>query len=269
MLRRVEHDNGVVTYQSPMLEEVGVPHGFSTRLGGVSQPPYDKLNLASLDKGAGDHNANVSENFRRLRAALGLQRYMRMAARQVHGSAVWQAPNRPTRQTTCADAITTEHPRQMLTIRTADCVPILLASAKGDVVAAVHAGWRGIVAGVLPRTLERLEEMGVDLAGLRVAVGPCIGVGHFEVGPEVAEAFRVAGLTHVIQDPPHHDGPVTIDLRRAVECQLTRVPMVNVDATDRCTYRDETEFFSHRRDVTHRGQSDTGRMAAVIATRSA
>lgn len=268
MLERVEHVGGVVTYQSPLLRDVGVVHAFSTRVGGVSKPPYESLNLGLLAKDAQtDGNANVSENFRRLRRAIGAERLMRVEVRQVHGAEVWSPPAKPIRapDAPCADAMVTDRVGKLLTIRTADCVPVLLASKTGHVVAAIHAGWRGVVEKVVPAAVHVLyQSYGVSPQDLVAAIGPCISVEHFEVGSEVGVLFAEAELEQAVERTgakPH------VDLRAAVLQQLVREGLRNeaVDRTDRCTYRDREEFYSHRRDVTHEGQRDTGRMAAVIA----
>lgn len=276
MLERVEHENGVVTYQSPLLGAAGVAHAFSTRIGGVSPPPYGTLNLGVLEKDpATDGNTNIAENFRRLRRALGVERHVRAQVRQVHGKEVWSPPppppeGRPVRlkDAPCADAMVTDRPGNLLVIRTADCVPVLLASRDGAVVAAVHAGWRGVVAGVIPQTLRALQTRhGLVPQDLIAAIGPCISAEHFEVGPDVGQAFAAAGLMNAVEQrgPKPH-----VDLQEAVDEQLRHAGFAieAIDRNDRCTYRDEAEFYSHRRDVTHRGGRDTGRMAAVIAPRA-
>lgn len=253
-LVRIEHDRGVVTYQSPRLRDRGVVHGFATRLGGVSRGPYAWLNLGPLTKdGGGDDNTSIAENYRRLRRALGVERLPRVECRQVHGGEVWRVGPDLVKpgDAPCADALVCAEPGRLLVIRTADCVPVLLAGA-GEV-AAVHAGWRGVLAGVVPRAV-------AAMAGPVVAaIGPCIGLEHFEVGEEVAAAFEAAGLGEaVVRDrwPRAH-----VDLALAVEGQLRRAGVTEIDVTDRCTFRDAGEFFSHRRDA-----GRTGRMAAVIAT---
>ena len=273
MLERVEHENGVVTYESPLLRGLGVVHGFSTRLGGISRPPYDSLNLGPLVKGEGDANTSISENYRRLRRALGLERRPRAEARQVHGWAVWHVHGRPVRLEDAprADAMVTGDPSRMLTIRTADCVPVLLAGRDGEVVGAIHAGWRGVVGGVVGQTVEAMRtrlgaEVEVEGGEVVAAIGPCISAEHFEVGPEVVEAFESAGLGEA-RVVVAGEARARLDLRSAVRLQLLRAGVAGrcIDMSDRCTYRDAGEFFSHRRDVTHGGAMNTGRMAAVIA----
>ena len=264
LLERHEHANGLVTYQSAGLRRLGVRHGFSTRVGGVSAGPYASLNLGYLTKGeAPDDNTNVAENFRRLRAALGLERVMRVQVRQSHGSAVWVPPGEPTRlaDSPAADGMVSDNPRQMLVVRMADCPTVLLAGAGGGVVGAVHAGWRGLVAGVLGEAVRTFEaRFGVGTGELTAAVGPCIGVARYEVGAEVAEAFGEAGLDAAVAEgmgvKPH------VDLTRGAVMQLERlgVEAGAIEVCDRCTYRDEGEFFSYRRSA-----GGTGHMAAVVA----
>ncbi len=253
MLERIEHDHGVVTYASPLLREVGVKHAFTTRIGGYSRPPYDSLNLGVLTKAEGDANTSISANFRRVRAALGLERIPRYEVRQVHEAGVWDTPPKPVAWTKapCADALFADAPRKLLCIRVADCVPILLASSNGRRVAAVHAGWRGLVAGVIEAACAHFGEPPL------AAIGPCIRVEHFEVGDEVARQFPENCIREF-------DGRKHVDLVAAVVGCLHTAGVTQIDTTDRCTYRDADEFFSHRRDVTHRGQPDTGRMAALI-----
>ena len=263
MLERVEHDNGVVTYASPRLRAAAVVHAFSTRIGGISEGPYASLNLGSLAKGdEGDSNVAVAENFRRLRAALGREQARRVIVRQVHGGAVWRAPAAPLRPEEApeADAIVSTEPAHLLTVRVADCVPVLLASRGGAVVAAVHAGWRGLVAGVIGQAVGQLAQM-VDVGELVAAVGPHIGAAHFEVGPEVVQAFEHAGLGEAVRE--HVGGKAHVDMLEAALMQLeaggVRRDQVDFDA-GLCTFERVGEFFSHRRDA-----GATGRMAAVIS----
>ncbi|MEX0654688.1 MAG: peptidoglycan editing factor PgeF [Phycisphaeraceae bacterium] len=264
MLERVAHDNGVVFYRSPKLAALGLPHAFSTRVGGLSKGRFASLNLGTLAKGeGGDGNTTVSANFRLLREAAGCQRIPRLEAKQVHGHAVWSpdADIVHPRAAPEADALVTARPRQLLTIRTADCVPVLLAAGDGRSIGAVHAGWRGVVAGIVPAAVQAMaDRFGAEPGAMSVAIGPHISVDHFEVGPEVAAAFDEAGLAPaVVRDNGH--GP-HVDLLEAVLLQLdgAGVSRDHIDATDRCTYAHADEFFSHRRDG-----PPTGRMAAVIA----
>jgi len=263
MLQRIEHDNGLVSYQSPKLQAIGVTHAFSTRIGGMSEGPYASLNLATLEKSEkSDFNTHVAENFRRFRRALDVEKHVRTAVKQVHGAEVWVPPARPTKpgDEPEADALATAHADKLLTVRIADCLPVLLASSDGGAVATVHAGWRGFVAGVIPAAVRTLrEQFNVAPAHLVAAIGPAISVGQFEVGEAVAEQFIVAGLGGAVDrgygEKPH------INMPDAAVMQLVDAGLAasRIEVTDRCTYRDEADFFSHRRD-----EGTTGRLAAVI-----
>lgn len=232
MLYRSQIDD-VVVYRSPVLDALGVPHAFGTRQG----------------------------DDRAIAAALGVGGRAWVTVRQVHGVAVYieehtQASAGPTDDATLprcdADAIVLRRPGAVARVLTADCVPVLLASPDSRSVAAVHAGWRGLVSGVIERAVEALGGPFV------AAVGPCIGVGQFEVGEEVAERFDPRFVRRDLGPRPH------VDLRAAARAVLEGLGALQVDTTDRCTADHGAEFFSHRRDVTRRGAETTGRMASVI-----
>ncbi len=243
MLERFRDDDGFTGYRSPLLDELGVPHLFTTRIGGARR---DDLDLGALDRTA------LERVLRAARAPLA-----RLATvKQVHGASVvvlGALPAAPPR----ADALVSARSDLLLCIHVADCVPVLMASADGRRVAAVHAGWRGLVAGVIPRALAELE--GSEIVA---AIGPCISCERYEVGPEVAQAFAQAGLAAAV----HERLPARprVDLRGAAELQLRAAGVRRIDSTDRCTHRDAEEFFSHRRDVTHGALASTGRLGALI-----
>jgi YfiH family protein len=150
---------------------------------------------------------------------------------------------------------------RLVSVRVADCCPVLLATADGAVVAAIHAGWRGVVAGVLPATLAALiKESGAAPATICAAIGPCIGREAFEVGTDVLDEFRrVFGTRAPIEVRPNGKGRA--DIRAGLRLQLLEcgVPEEQLDSLELCTVDNPLEFFSHRRD---RGL--TGRMAALI-----
>ena len=245
-----------------------MPHAFSTRVGGVSPPPFDSLNLGiSRDSELKDARENIIENYRRLASAIGCGGRERCWASQVHGAAVCEArAGGGFENGVCADALVTDDRGRIISVKYADCVPILLASPDGRAVAAVHAGWRGVVAGVLPAAVARLATVaGCDVGDLTAAVGPCIGYDTFEVGPEVLDAF--AGLFG-------GDAPMRrldsrkgrVDLRESVRRQLLASGLSGgrIDVSDACTFTTPAEFYSHRRDGVA-----TGRMAALISPASA
>jgi polyphenol oxidase len=269
MFERVTAANGVVFYRSGLLAGVGVAHGFSTRLGGVSGGPFESLNFAMHPVGplpdgsratVVDTRENVMENYRRLQEAIGAVGRAPTWSEQVHGRDVCIAPA-PGRdgEKPKVDAIVTKDAGLLATIRVADCMPVLLSDREGRVVAAVHAGWRGVVVGVIEAAV---EAMGVDAKDLVAAVGPCIGPEAFEVGPEVAVEFEKAGLGEAVVKREGWAKP-HIDLGKAAWIQLQRLGVKgdSIDLAGVCTVGDGA-FFSHRRD---RGL--TGRMVAMIGVR--
>jgi YfiH family protein len=260
MLERYEQ-NGLILYRSPLLQAIGVPHAFSTRSGGVSSPPFASLNLGTVGGSAiQDPNDNLRENYRRLHTAIGCDQREHCGVRQVHGSTVRIARRgEPFENGVAADALVSNDPARTVGIKYADCVPILLASEDAAAVAAVHAGWRGILAGVLPAAVAQLAKLATGSSRLLAAIGPCVSTDAFEVGPEVVAGF----VEHFGADAPVHqtNGKPHIDLRQAVLLQLqaSSISRESIDLTDLCTFASGDEFFSHRRD----GML-TGRMAAVI-----
>jgi polyphenol oxidase len=260
--------NPLVVYQSTLLADRGIPHAFSTRLGGISASPFDSLNLGNPSGPVQDDPANIAANYAILQSAIGCTELRRLWAHQVHGKQVLTAQGsaetfecgRP------GDALVSADPNCVLAVRTADCMPILVSDETGQAVAAVHAGWRGIIAGVLPGAVTALA--GISRAGAAArfvaAIGPCIGVDAMEVGPEVLAAFvAVFGPDAPIRRRDNGKGQV--DLRQACRIQLLRAGVAEerIDVSDRCTHRDSGEFFSHRRTG-----GITGRMAALIGART-
>ena len=160
-----------------------------------------------------------------------------------------------------ADALLTSDPARVLSVRVADCCPVLLATADGTFVAAIHAGWRGVVAGALPAALNALiKESGRSPENVFAAIGPCIGREAFEVGADVLDAFRRAfGARAPIEVRSAEKGRA--DIRAGLQLQLlaSGVPEAQIDGTELCTVEQNDEFYSHRRD-----QGVTGRMAALI-----
>ncbi|MGC8553434.1 MAG: peptidoglycan editing factor PgeF [Phycisphaerae bacterium] len=278
MLNRLQANNGVVYLTSARLGAQGVPHAFSTRIGGVSPAPFASLNLGRHSSDAAqDSTDNLQANFRLFQAAIGADRLPLAWVKQVHGAGIAILRSEPGgeysetlsaelndryRGQTEADAVISDQPGVLVCVRIADCVPILLAGPHGHVVGAVHAGWRGIVAGVAGQAVAAMTGFGIHPTAITAAIGPAIGAEAFEVGPQVAAEFEQADLAEAVVKP-EVGGKPHIDLRAAVQKQLTAAGVVQIDDSNDpafCTYRNQEAFFSHRRDG-----PVTGRMAAVIA----
>lgn len=226
------------------------PHGFTTRLGGVSEGPFGSLNLSPA---TGDDPKRVEENQRRVLAAFG---YPPVAAlKQVHGTEVHRVAGPGLWE---GDGLLTRTPGLLLRVGVADCYPLLLYHPQGAV-GALHAGWRGVVGGILPRALALLEGWGMDPHEAHLALGPGIGGGCYQVGKEVAEAFQRAGLPTFTPDP-RAPGKYLLDLEQALLLQAKRAGLreERIYRVGLCTHCQPT-LFSHRRD-----QGRTGRMWGLV-----
>lgn len=264
MLQRRQRDS-VVFYASPLLEKVGVPHGFSTRIGGVSAVPFDSMNLGTLGKSeVQDSIENIRANNLRFRKAIGCEDRESCNVFQVHGNTVLVArAGEHFENGRQADAIVSDDAARVVSVKYADCVPILLAREDGRYVGAVHAGWRGIVGGAPSAAVAALCKLGKCAAdSLIAAIGPCIGFDAFEVGSEVLARFGELFEDRATVRKVGEKGRV--DLREATRRQLIQagVGENRIDTTDRCTFTHDEEFFSHRRDF-----GITGRMAAFIGAK--
>jgi len=228
----------------------GAGAAFSTRLGGVSDPPFGSLNLGLL---TADHGEAVRENRRRLAAALGFKPEQVAFARQVHGtelinhhpegvSEIWVPGGAKSSETSReGDGHVLHEPGAAALVFVADCLPVALAGPRGAAV--VHAGWRGLAGGILAEGAAAVE-------ATSAAIGPGIGPCCYEVGAEVLDAFSELG-----------DGVSTgrmLDLPEAARRLLARAGVERVESAGLCTSCEEELFFSHRRD---RGR--TGRQGGL------
>ena len=237
----------------------GVQALFTTRVGGVSVAPFDSFNLGDHVR---DEPLAVAGNRERLAVFTAPARPVFL--QQVHGTHVVQiSPDTP--DGTQADACVAQVPGVAATIMVADCLPVLFAHASGTAVAAAHAGWRGLVHGVLEATARSLS----DAAGegeIMAWLGPCIGPQTFEVGAEVCEAFVAADHEAAAHFWPVSEGKFLADLPALARRRLRRLGITDVHGNDGspawCTVTQTSQFFSHRRDAVALG--GTGRMAACI-----
>lgn len=229
----------------------GVRAAFTLRRGGVSQAPWDSLNLGAH---VGDDPAHVQANRRHVCERLSLPAEP-CWLEQVHGTrmveatASWQVPR--------ADAIWTRQPGRVCAVMVADCLPVLLRDTTGQCVAAIHAGWRGLAEGIVQAALVELQR----LHGARdwqAWLGPCIGPRAFEVGPEVRSAFVRRWPEGASAFARATGDRWWADLPALARIQLAHAGVGQVWGGHWCTYTDARSFFSYRR------ESPTGRMAALI-----
>jgi hypothetical protein len=231
-----------------------VPHGIralvTTRAGGVSAAPYRSLNLGFA---TGDDPQCVQENRSRLAALLPQEpRWLK----QVHGARVVEAEAAHDRPE--ADASIARTAGTVCAVLVADCLPVLLADRAAGVVAAAHAGWRGLAAGVIDNTVAAMALEGVDAAHVIAYIGPGIGPRAFEVGDEVRAAYVRRDPGDAAAFSPHAPGKWLADLPALARRALERCGVREIYGGELCTYSDPLRFYSYRRD------GETGRMAALV-----
>jgi YfiH family protein len=257
---------GVRAIACEPLEREGFANAFSTRGGGVSPFPEGALNLAGFDQDAAE---NIHENRRRFASTLG-GRWRLAACWQVHGSDVLvvREAQDPRSESERCDALATNTKGLLLGVKTADCVPVILGDARSGACAAVHAGWRGTLAGIVGRALAALrEEFGTEASDVRAAVGPAALGCCYEVGSEVVEAFREKFDDADSLFTPTREGHALVDLHEANRRQLvgSGVAPERVHLLPLCTMCRTDLFFSYRKDRELYGR--TGRLLSVIGMR--
>lgn len=227
----------------------GVVACSSTRGGGVSLPPYDSLNLGAH---CGDNPEHVAENRRLLYATAALPAQP-VWLEQVHGKAILKLEDEPYLSKR-ADASYTHTSGKICAVMTADCLPVLFCNTAGTEVAAAHAGWRGLCAGILEETVACFCDQPTNIIAW---LGPAIGPTAFEVGPEVREAFiaedkKAASAFRAFGEKYY------ADIYQLARQRLESVGVTRVYGGSRCTWSESEDFFSYRREGT------TGRMASFI-----
>lgn len=245
---------------SQLLTAAGFRHAFFTRQGGVSEGPYASLNFSST---LGDAPEKVAENLARAARVLEVHPAKVCFLNQVHGVEVHELTAEADRTSVLAvsgDALISGDPAVACGVRTADCVPVLLACVTTGQVGAAHAGWRGAVAGVVPETVRALWALGAK-GPLLAAVGPHISVEAFEVSVEVAEQIQAAAPDVPLIDWTRGPRPHA-DLRRLVRAQLLAAGVERIDDVAGCTVGRPDLFFSYRRD----GKVGGRHLSAIVAT---
>ena len=225
----------------------------TTREGGISQRPYQSLNL-------GDHVGDDPKCVLSNRALLG--KFLPnepIWLKQVHGVKV----STPDARLHEADAVVTNKPNEVLAIMTADCLPVLFTSESGDVIGAAHAGWRGLCNGVLENTVKEMQVLSgaSSTKNMLAWLGPAIGPTAFEVGVDVLEAYQDAKVSFPDQSfvaMPNKPGKYLANLYLLARSRLESIGLNQIYGGDYCTVNQAEQFFSYRRDGV------TGRFASLI-----
>ncbi|WP_427911891.1 peptidoglycan editing factor PgeF [Ramlibacter sp. MMS24-I3-19] len=224
----------------------GVHAACSVRTGGVSSGPHESLNLGDHVQ---DDPASVAENRRRFAQVLQARPVF---LSQVHGAGVVRLDG-STRDGTQADACWTTERGVACTIMVADCLPVLLADAKGQAVGAAHCGWRGLAGGVIEALWSAMRpQLGAAAPDVHAWLGPCIGPEAFEVGPEVREAFTAHEAAAASSFRATRGGKFLADLPALARQRLHALGIERISGNDGsaewCTVSNPSRFFSHRRD---------------------
>ena len=232
----------------------------TTRIGGVSRAPFNGLNVG---KHVGDDPVSVDRN----RSLLPHSKNM-LWLKQTHSNACVNLPIKPTslvNDSQEADCAYTQQPHQVCAVMTADCLPVLLCNKQGNMVAAVHAGWRGLAGGIIEACIEQFD---CERQDILVWLGPAIGANHFEVGQDVKDAF--AQYPQGFREKKHVKHPkYLMDIFCIAKTKLRALGISQIYGGKHCTYQDERRFFSHRRathqeNLTSQGHISTGRMVSAI-----
>jgi hypothetical protein len=253
MQRNQHNDLAWYTFPAP---DAGFGHALMTRQGGVSAAPFSTLNLGGS---VGNAPAAVSENHRRVFDALGFARAQVVSPHQVHGRHVVQVSaadgGRVIPET---DALMTDAPEVVILMRFADCTPVLFYDATHRAVALAHAGWRGMVAGVVPATVRAMgRAFKTRPSDLWAGIGPAIGKHHYPVGAEVIEAVR--GIMPLEAVTERRADQWYLDLPGAVAAQLREAGVGRIDASGMCTACRTDMWYSHRAE-----HGRTGRFGVLV-----
>ena len=248
--------------QSPLLSAIpGLGHAFFSREGGVSDGIYAGLNGGL---GSNDDPAAVAENRRRMAAQMGVPPSHFLSVHQIHSpdavvaTGPWQGASRPR-----ADAIVTGTEGLAIGITAADCGPLLLVDPNARVIGAAHAGWKGALTGIVESTVEAMEKLGAERAGIVAAIGPLIRQPSYEVGNEFVERFMEEDAENALFFlPAAREGHAMFDLAGFIRKRLENAGVLVIDDIGIDTYSDE-RFFSYRRSV-HRKEPDYGRHVHAI-----
>lgn len=245
----------------PLLTSAGVAHGFFTRAGGVSTGIYEGLNAGV---GSKDDPAAVTENRRRVAAHFAAEPGHLNGCYQIHSAVARVADGPWNGDRPEGDAVVSAEPGLLCSVLTADCAPILMADPDTRIVAAVHAGWKGALGGVVHSAVSAMQALGAEPRRILAVVGPCIASASYEVGLDFEERFvhHDPGTDRFFQ-PGASEDRRQFDLPGFVLWRLQQASVGQAVWTGHDTCADAARFYSNRRAFQH-GEPDFGRMIAVI-----
>ena len=243
--------------RSELLASHGVTGVFTTRLGGISPTPFDSLNFGH---GLGDNDENIRQNLKLLLARSGIDATPHQV-HQVHKTDLLWCQGEGCQHDVAADILLTGQRNVSLAVRTADCLPLVLADSVAGITASVHSGWRGTVALAASVAIDAMRSRGSLTQNILASLGPCIGPCCFAIDVNTAEQ-----LAHCCPDAALHvqsnGSPISADIAAINRLQLLQAGLLpeNIESLNQCTACHPELFFSHRRD-----KGNTGRHLAVVA----
>lgn len=238
-----------------------IKHGFFSRKGGVSQGMYESLNVC-YDKG--DKKYHVSENRNLIERHFSASNPPILLIPQQEHTEKVLILEEPFISPPVVDGLVTQKKGLLIGVQTADCVPLLMVDPKKQIIAAVHAGWKGTLKGIPQKAVKKMMALGADIKDIYASIGPCISQESYEVGEEVFKAFT--SKDHSFKDHFKQSGRANhylFDLPGVVYMSLKKEGVEFIHNTHLNTYTDETYFFSCRRS-THRGESVFGTCVSSI-----
>ncbi len=248
-------------FSKKISEFKNVKHCFFSRNGGVSSDIYSNLNCGL---GSNDKENNVLDNLAIVSEKIGISKNNLFVMNQTHSNKVVTInENNRNIQRISSDALITKINNIAISVLTADCVPILIYEEVNQVIACIHAGWRGAVNGIIKNTLKEIVKMGRNNK-IYVAVGPCISVKNYEVDKEFYNEFIKENKKNEIFFSQGQKGKFLFDLRSYVNLKIKEFDIEHLENIDFDTYSEKENFFSFRRSR-HLGEKDYGRCISTIS----
>lgn len=254
----------IACFQAGNLNKIqAIKHGFLTRQGGVSTAEFTSLNCA-LAEASLDEPSAIDANMEIVCRSFNIARSQLFTVKQVHEAGIYKATTSAMSPEPVADAIISTQKGVALGIRTADCVPILLSSGSGDIIAAVHAGWPSTYAGIIQDVVKRMVELGAELNQIVASVGPAIAGDSYEVGKEIIlrftrQSYEYSAYFKKSERYEHY----MFNLSGLAAKILDNAGVRNIEHLKIDTYENDDLLFSHRR-ATHQNNEKEGRQLSVI-----
>ena len=257
----IKHQKNQITYYQFKIFSVfpELLHFTSTRVGGMSSPPFNQLNLSYKH----DIKSDVSDNRKILAETLNITANNFCFAKQNHGNRV-HLVNNIKEDIPEADALISQSTSLCLVVTSADCVPILFYDPVQKVIGAAHSGWRGTVSKIASSTIQAMQQnFGSKIEDIRVGIGPCISVDNYEIGEDVVSAVREVYedadklLPFYAQTQKRHFDLIQANL---VQLKELEIPKKNIEIANLCTFENTHEFFSYRKQKGKVGVFGTGIM---------